>query len=100
MRSANPTIGSPTDVIHSVVIRLKGLGSLKEAEWAYPRLASQLEGVIRRVDAVRHRRGSVQGLDAAVAWLRQAILESPALEGPDGEPLRSELLAIAARIRD
>jgi hypothetical protein len=98
MRSASLTSGSIPDRLNAAVIQVKGLRDAAEAVYRFPQLFRSLESVADRVASVRRRGGVVQGLAPAVAWLRQAIEESPALSEPTAAGLRAELLAMLDRV--
>jgi hypothetical protein len=97
MRSANPATGSPTDILNGLAMAVKGFRDAPDAAYRFPRLARSIESVAERVAGVRRRGGQVHGLEAAASWLRSALEESPALSGPDGGPIRDEMLALLAR---
>jgi hypothetical protein len=98
MRSADPTGGSITDCIHGVTIGVRALRDGPDAVGRFAKLFRTLEAAADRVAVVRRRGGRVAGLADAVAWLRQAIEESPALSEPGAEGLRGELLAMLDRV--
>jgi hypothetical protein len=91
--------GSTVDHVHAVAGQLKGCEDLAAIEYRHSRIVDTLEGVVRRALMVRCRGGTAPGLDTAVQWLDQVVRDHPALEGPQGEPIRAELLSIVGRIR-
>jgi hypothetical protein len=99
MQSSNPATGSITDVLHGVAIAVKGLRDAAEAAYRFPALFHSIESVATRFAVVRRRGGLVPGLAPAVAGLRQAIEESPALQEPGAEGIRAELLFALDRVR-
>jgi hypothetical protein len=99
MRTAAIGTGSVADQLNGLVILLNGCADLREIEYRWPRLVRGLENVANRVSVARSRGGSIPGLDTAAAWLESTVRDHAALQGPDGEPIRTELLGIVGRIR-
>jgi hypothetical protein len=100
MRTVAIGRGSPADILNAVAITLRELENLPAVAWRWGRVVGALEGVARRLGAVRSRGGSTASVAGPIAWLEATVRDHPALEGPDGEPLRSELLRLIDRIRN
>ena len=98
MRTAAIGTGSIADQLNGVAILLRGCEDIATIEWAWPRLVRALEAVAERAAAVRRRGGEPAGLQGSLAWLRQVVQDHGALSGPDGEPMRQELLLLIDRI--
>jgi hypothetical protein len=93
-------IGSISDKIHAVAMILQECHTLAGVEARYSLITHTLDRLAERIAGSR-RRGSVE-MPAAPAlkkWLNQVARELPALDGPDGEGLRSELRVAIARLR-
>jgi hypothetical protein len=99
MRSSHPAVGSITDIVNGVAAQLKTLGDLAGIEYHFGRLSHALEACAERAARVRHSGGSVAGLDASTRWLEEVIRDHPALQGPEADGVRSELLSLVARVR-
>ena len=68
--------------------------------YRFPNIVRRLEHIRCRVDAVHRRGGSSPGVAGPLRWLDSVIRDHAALDSPQGEPLRAELRAIVARIRE
>jgi hypothetical protein len=100
MRHLAPGVGSPADQLNTITVMLHQCQDLRAVEWVHARLVRRLEAVRVRVDSVARRGGSSPGVAGPLRWLDQVVRELPALDEPGGEPLRSELRAVIARIRE
>jgi hypothetical protein len=100
MRHARIGSGSVADEVNSVVIILRLCTDLPAATYRFPNIVRRLEHVRSRVDSVARRGGSSPGVVGPLRWLDQVARELPALDEPGGEPLRSELRSLVARIRE
>jgi hypothetical protein len=99
MSSTDIGIGSISDKIHAVAMILKECTSLADVESRYSLITHTLDQLAEPI-AGSHRRGSVpMPVVPALKWLDQVARELPALDGPDGEGLRSELRVAIARLR-
>jgi hypothetical protein len=99
MRSSHPAAGSISDVTNGVAAQLKGLDDLAGIEYRFGRLSRTLEACAERAAAIRMRGGSLAGLDASTRWLEEVIRDHPALQGPEAEGVKGELLRLAHRCR-
>jgi hypothetical protein len=100
MRTLAPGTGSAADQVNQVVIILRRCKDLRAVEYRFPAIARRLEDVLRRVNSTARRGGSSPGVLGPLHWLDQVLRELPALDEPGGEPLRAELRALVARIRE
>jgi hypothetical protein len=100
MRTLPPGVGSASDQVNQVVIILRRCQDLPAVESRWSAIARRLEEVLRRVDSTARRGGSSPGVIGPLRWLDQVVRELPALDEPGGEPLRTELGARVARIRE
>jgi hypothetical protein len=58
-----------------------------------------LDQLAERISRARHRGSVPLPVAPALKWLDATVRESPALDGPDGAPLRDKLRAAIARLR-
>jgi hypothetical protein len=99
MSSTDISVGSLSDKIHAVAMILQECDSLAGVEARYSLITRTLDQLADRIAEAR-RRGSVPlPVAPALKWLDQVVRELPALNGPDGEALRSELRVAIARLR-
>jgi hypothetical protein len=99
MRTTDVGVGSLSDKIHGVAMILKECPSLAAVEGRYAQIMRTLDQLAERIAGSR-RRGSVpMPVAPALRWLDTVARELPALDGPDGAPLRDELRAAIARLR-
>ena len=98
MRTATDS-GSAPDVLNGLIIQLQGCADLGELEYRFPRIARILEGIRDRVAIIYRRGRSTASVAGPLDWLDQVVRDHPALQAPDGEPLRSKLLRLAEDIR-
>jgi hypothetical protein len=98
MRTAAPGTGSIADQVNAVAMTLRQCEDLPAVEYRWPRLVRVLEGSAEWAAQVRRRGGEPAGLDGALGWLHQVVQDHPALRGPDGAPMRQELLLLIDRI--
>jgi hypothetical protein len=99
MRSSHPAVGPITDVVNGVAAQLKTLDDLAGIEYHFGRLSHALEACAERAARVRRAGGDVAGLAASLRWLRQVVREHRALQGPEAEGVKDELLRMAHRCR-
>jgi hypothetical protein len=100
MRTTAPGTGAPADVLNGLIIQLRSCADLRAVVARWPRLCRTLEDVARRVSATRARGGSTPAVVSPLKWLDAVLRDHPALDEPGGEPLRSELRSLVARIRE
>jgi hypothetical protein len=91
--------GSISDQLNAVAITLRECPSLAAVEGRLSRITSSLDGLAERITGCRRRGGVPIGVTPALKWLNQVVRELPALDGPEGEPIRGELQALVSRLR-
>jgi hypothetical protein len=99
MSTTDIGIGSISDKIHAVAMILKECTSLAAVESRYSLITHTLDQLAERIAGARRRGSAPMPVAPALKWLDQVARELPALDGPDGEGLRSELRVAIARLR-
>jgi hypothetical protein len=99
MSTTDIGIGSLSDKINAVTMILQACTSLAAVESRYSLMTHTLDQLAERIAAARRRGAVPMPVAPALRWLDATVKELPALDGPDGAPLRDELLAVIARLR-
>ena len=90
--------GSIPDRLNAVAMTLRECEDLTTIAWRWPTIVRALKAIAERTASVRCRGGEPAGLAGSLAWLHQVVQDHAALSGPDGAPMRQELLLLIDRI--